>query len=231
MRHNSLPQTVLVRLLDLDQRAANAMAAADKAEAALTFARDVMGNRREIEREEFEKVQASFDSVLATAKATRQRAELERGVLKDVREWVENLNQSTKLCLVQPPPADLDLSTLQHKLEGLRSELQNLDQVVVPASDLDDKVKSYVAALQAKAAPMLRGLGQGQLLDVKWPGAIDASRLNGNGFNSTGHPLLMFAALMPDALAAVLMQSISAACPLTKTRNRKSPDRTNCGHR
>jgi hypothetical protein len=104
------------------------------------------------------------------------------------------------------------LLRLNAKLQGMRAELARLNAVTIPADDIAGKAKAYVDELKTRAAPMLRGIGNGQDLDVRWSdGSLDANSRNGSGYSSTdGNALLLFALLMPKAL---MMPSCSRPTP------------------
>ena len=216
MRSTNLPQTVAVRLLDLDERVTDLISKADKADAAVERARAIIGNKVEVGPEEFNKVRDGFPAIYAEAQAARQRADSERGILNGIRSWVANLPHETRLVAV-PTPADQDLGKLETKLQTMRAELGKLQHVVVPADDIAAKVTAYVHTLAAKAQPLLRGYGPGQQLDVRWPGGPDTNPLNGNGYsNIDGNGLMLAALLHPTALAAAIMHAVEATQPMPR---------------
>ena len=87
----------------------------------------------------------------------------------------------------------------------------------MPADDIGDKVQAYVDSLAAKAQPLLRGLGTGQQLDIRWPGGPDCNPRNGDGFSTIdGNALMLTALLQPTALQDAIMGAVQATLPMPK---------------
>jgi hypothetical protein len=119
--------------------------------------------------------------------------------------------------MVRPATDGLDLAAKQQELTALRAELRELQHVVCPANDIATRVHAYVQDLRSKAAPLLRGYGLGQTLDVRWPGGPDANRRNGSGFSDIdGNALLLFALLQPDSLHAAVLRAVAHTQPMAK---------------
>lgn len=217
MKSNSLPHPVLAKLVDLDERVAKQTAEAVKLESEVEFARRIIGNKIEVDIAEYAKVQAGFAALHASALQARQCADSMHGVLQSCKGWIEGLGASTKLHIVSAPPADLDLAVAEPKLAKLRAEFAQLRNTVPLAHDIAHKVAAYVHELGQHASPLLRGLGEGQALEVLWPGGPDSNRLNSGGFSSIdGNALYLAALLTPDALTETIMGAIADTAPMTR---------------
>jgi hypothetical protein len=223
MRLSNLSQSIAVKLLSIDERVRNLASQADKLDAAVEQARAIISNRIEVDAAKYEQVRSGFPTLHAQAQAARQRADSERGILQEgIRSWLEALPHNSKLHPVSPPSADSDLATLDAKLQGMRAELARLNAVTIPADDIAGKAKAYVDELKTRAAPMLRGVGNGQDLTVAWPdGRPDANPNNGSGYSSDANALLLFALLMPNELAETIVRAAQDTLP-TKLEKRLS---------
>src|SRR5262249_47214442 len=112
VRVNELPAAVMTKLLILDQVAGEFAATAQAAEQRLARARDIVNGKREVDVEDYQRERDGFDATFGAAKMAASYAESARKVLAHCRAWLAALPADSKLLLVQPAAADLDLAAL-----------------------------------------------------------------------------------------------------------------------
>jgi hypothetical protein len=99
----------------------------------------------------------------------------------------------------------LALGNVRTRVRKLKDQVEALNRVPVPASDVEQKIRAYVERLPM---PMISGIGAGESLTVQWPTGL--------------HALMAF--LQPDVLIERLMVEIdriaNTPCPLAQ-RERK----------
>jgi hypothetical protein len=224
MKPNQLSQPILLRLLQLDERATSLAKVADGAEHEVNFARAVMRNEATPKgaigvttlkqlQALIKAVETSFPALLEAAKTARLNADAAQRVASAVKSWVDGLPSNAKLEPLHVNVDGHDLQTVREQLRIAQTELRTLQDAPIPAPDIADRVRDYVEALQRGARPALRGIRRGDLLQIHWPSHAAASRTNLNGFDTaSANPLLMSALLFPEHLVAVLMQQIKADC-------------------
>jgi hypothetical protein len=83
----------------------------------------------------------------------------------------------------------LSLPAVRGRIKKLKSVAEALRRVPVPASDIPEKVRTYV---QDMTRPVIGGIGAGEALTVQWPTGL--------------HALMAF--LQPDVLVDRLMTEI-----------------------
>ena len=125
------------------------------------------------------------------------------------RAWLADLPPGAVLEQIIPDvEAGLSLSEVRARIKKLQSQVDALKRVPVPASDIEQKVRTYVERLPM---PIIGGIGVGEAITVQWPTGL--------------HALLAF--VEPDVLAERLMGEIdqiaNTPCPLAQ-RERKITD-------
>ena len=119
----------------------------------------------------------------------RQRP-IEADILGRCRAWLAALPPGAVLEQIIPDVEDgLSLSDVRARTKKLQNQVEALKRVPVPASDIEQKVRTYVERLPM---PTIGGIGAGELLTVQWPTGL--------------HALLAF--VEPDVLAERLMGEI-----------------------
>lgn len=225
MKPNQLSQPILLKLLQLDERAAALAKAADAAEREITFARKVMRNeatpRGAINAKSLRELQtlikqteAEFPARLDAAKKARSAADAAQRVASVCKAYIDGLPHNAKLEPVSVDVSGYDLQTVREQLRTAQTELRTLQDAPIPAPDIGDRVRDYVEALQRGARPAIRGIRNGDRLSIHWPSHAGADRrINLNGFDTaSANPLLMAALLFPEHVTARLMQQIEADC-------------------
>jgi hypothetical protein len=224
VKPQQLSQPILLRLLQLDERAAALAKAADSAEREIVFARKVMRGestpRGAINAKSLRELQtlikqteAGFAAQLDAAKRARSAADAAQRVASAVKAYIDGLPHNAKLEPLHIEVDGYDLQTVREQLRTAQHELRTLQDAPIPAPDIADRVRSYVEALQRGARPALRGVRVGDLLQIHWPSHAGANRANLNGFDTTSaNPLLLAALLFPEHLTARLMAQLEADC-------------------
>jgi hypothetical protein len=95
----------------------------------------------------------------------------------------------------------LSLPAVRAHIKKLKSTAEALRRVPLPASDIRDRVRTYV---QDMTRPVIGGIGVGEVLSVQWPTGL--------------HALMAF--LQPEVLADRIMAEINrianTPCPLAE---------------
>jgi septal ring factor EnvC (AmiA/AmiB activator) len=86
-------------------------------------------------------------------------------------------------------PDGADLATVQNRIADAEDEVTRLRAVPVPSSDIEERIREYVAAL---ARPQVSGIATGQQLQVHWPDNVIA----------------VLALLLPDQMTNALLKEI-----------------------
>ena len=118
------------------------------------------------------------------------------------RAWLAGLPPGAVLEQIIPDvEAGSSLSEVRARIKKLQSQVDALKRVPVPASDIEQKVRTYVERLPM---PIIGGIVAGEALTVQWPTGLQA--------------LLAF--VEPDVLAERLMGEIdriaNTPCPLAQ---------------
>jgi len=218
MKPRQLPQAVLSRWLDLNERVENLEQEALAAEAEVARLRSLLSSRNAnpINLGEINAAKASFDATFTAAQLKRSRASAQGKLLGSVKAWIEELPPNTRLVLVHAPIEGASLAEVRGELAALRSDLSKLRGNPPASLDVHKRIESYVSELAYAARPMVRGFHNGGTLDVRWPMDVSANRQNGNAFDhGQCNALLLFAALMPAELSDLIFKAISDAQPLS----------------
>jgi hypothetical protein len=110
--------------------------------------------------------------------------------LKNCRAFLDALPDDAVLTPVASvKPNGLDLDTVWRRIEDAEDEVKRLRAVPVPSSDIEARVREYVAAL---ARPQVSGIGTGQRLQVRWPDDVIA----------------VLALLLPDQMTNALLGEV-----------------------
>lgn len=208
MKPRQLPQGVLARWLDVEERVEALVQEAAAADAEVARLRMIMRSGVTATAEEFAAARDGFEAVHLDMQRKRARADAQGRLLAATKRWIEGLAPNTKLVLVHPAIDGQELGPVRTQLRELRAELAKLRGFPPASTDIEAKVRGYVTGLARSVLPQVRNYAAGQgPLDVKWPGdSIDVNRNIG---------LLLFAALDPAAVGELVIQSITKEQPLS----------------
>ena len=169
MKLQQAPQPVLCKLLALDQHAEALAADADDVQAKLEYARAILNGRIEDARTDLAATQLEFERLLQEPPRARARADCEQRVLSNVKLWLDQLPFNSRLEMVHTEPNGLDLDAVRGQLAAAQREIASLRSAPVAAVDIASRVERYVSALAQAGAPLVRGFGNGEQLQVWWP--------------------------------------------------------------
>jgi hypothetical protein len=207
MRPRQLPQGVLSRWLELDDRCAALQQEALDAEAEVGRLRMLMksgvGN---VTATQFEQARNSFEGVFSDAQRKRARADTQAKLLARTKAWIEAVPNGTQLAVVTPPINGADLTQVRAELKSLREQLKTLQSYPPASSDIEERIGDLVAGWARAARPEVRNYSQGQALAVLWGGDIYGPE--------RGNAVGLFAALFPAELASLVMAAIVREQPL-----------------
>lgn len=207
MKPRQLPQGVLARWLDLEERVEALVREALAADAEVARLRMIMKSGVTATAAEFAAARDGFQDVYADAQRKRARADAQSRLLATTKRWIEGLAPNTKLVLVHPAINGHDLAPVRAELGQLRADLAKLRGYPPASTDIEARVRGYVTALARQALPAVRGYAAGQALDVRWPGdSVDVNKNTG---------LLLLAALDPGELGELVIKSIMREQPLS----------------
>lgn len=218
MKLQQLPQPVLVRLLDFEERVQTVEHDAHAAEQHLAeLRRQLSPGVTDVSAEQVEQARDSLESVFTAAKSKHSNAVAQAALLAATKHWIEGLPFNTKLVLQHPAINGVNLDHTRAELAALREQRRQLQGNPPAGSDIARRVDDWVGNMRRAAQPFTRGFAQGQTLDVRWPAHLMADRRNGDGFlQDAVNPLLLLAALFPAELAELILRSITVAQPLSQ---------------
>jgi hypothetical protein len=149
-----------------------------------------------------EKLRIDLERALEEQKMLQRQRPIEADILGRCRAWLAALPPGTVLEQIIPNVEDgLALGDVRTRIRKLKDQVEALKRVPVPASDIEQKVRTYVERLPM---PIIGGIGVGESLTVQWPSGL--------------HVLMAF--LQPDVLVERLMAEIDriadTPCPLAE---------------
>jgi hypothetical protein len=212
MKLDRLPRDVLIKLMQLDQRAEEAAKLADEAEQRLSEARDLLNGRREDPRVNITALRAQFDTILADATDARRNATALHSALSRIKLWVAQLADGSALEIVKPARLNgATLSSTRARRTEIESEIAAIEAAPEPPSR--ESLDAYVARLARRGQPEFRN-GK-----VYWPQHESATNRNQltDFASDAANALLLEAWLRPEQFAARLydtrVQECRKACP------------------
>src|SRR5262245_28859858 len=118
MKPRQLPQAVLSRWLDLNERVENLERDASAAEAEVARLRALLSSRNANPANlgEINAAKASFDATFTASQIKRSRASAQGKLLGSVKQWIEELPSNTKLVLVHAPIEGAELGQVRGEL-------------------------------------------------------------------------------------------------------------------
>ena len=186
----------------LSDACATATIRADELTAQIADLRDRLNGRVVRPGDHPEKLRIELEQRLEEQKALQRQRPIEADMLGRCRAWLADLPPGAVLEQIIPDgEAGLSLSEVRARIKKLQNQVDALKRVPVPASDIEQKVRTYVERLPM---PTIGGIGAGEALTVQWPTGL--------------HALMAF--LQPDLLVDRLMDAINqianTPCPLAE---------------
>ena len=194
------PHFLVTKLAVLSDAAASATLRNDELNTEIAALRDRYNGRVVRAGDHPEKLRIDIQQRLEEQKALQRQRPIEADILGRCRAWLAALPPDTMLEQIIPDAeAGLSLSDVRARIKKLRNQVEALKRVPVPASDIKQKVRTYVERLPM---PSIGGIAAGEALTVQWPTGL--------------HALLAF--VEPNVLAERLLAAIdeiaNTPCPL-----------------
>jgi hypothetical protein len=206
MELSEAPAFVATKMALLSDACATATIRADEFTAQISDLRDRLNGHVVRAGDHPEKLRIELERALEEQKMLQRQRPIEAEILGRCRAWLAALPPGTVLEQIIPDIEDgLALGDVRARVRKMKDQVEALKRVPVPASDIEQKVRTYVERLPM---PMIGGIGAGEALTVQWPTGL--------------HALMAF--LQPEALVERLMAEIyriaNTPCPLAQ-RERK----------
>ena len=188
MKRNHFPDHVQDKLDKFERVVAHLTQQVARTQDAITSARERLtgGFQRD---SEYKDMRASLDKLVADKPMFASKLDSAQYTLKNCRAFLDALPDDAVLTPVASvKPNGVDLDTVWRRIEDAEDEVKRLRAVPVPSSDIEARIREYVAAL---ARPQVSGIATGQRLQVIWPDDVIALAL-----------------LLPDQMTNALLKEI-----------------------
>jgi hypothetical protein len=153
------PAFAVVKLATLSDGCATATIRADELTAQISDLRDRLNGRVVRAGDHPEKLRIELEQRLEEQKALQRQRPIEADILGRCRAWLAALPPGTVLEQIIPDvEAGLSLSEVRAHIKKLQNQVDALNRVPVPASDVEQKVRTYVERLPM---PIIGGIGCG----------------------------------------------------------------------
>ena len=150
------PAFVAVKLAVLSDACATATMRADELTAQISDLRDRWNGRTARQGDHPEKLRIELEQRLEDQKALQRQRPIETDILGRCRAWLAALPPRAVLEQIIPDVEDgLSLSDVRARTKKLQNQVEALKRVPVPASDIEQKVRTYVERLPM---PIIAGL-------------------------------------------------------------------------
>jgi hypothetical protein len=189
VRANHIPNQVQAKLDTFERTVEHLTQQLAKTQAAIAGVRQRLSGGFQKDQE-YHDLRASLDQMVKDLPAIENKLDAARYTLTDARAFLDALPDDAVLTPVASvKPNGLDLDTVWRRIEDAEDEVKRLRAVPVPSSDIEDRIREYVAAL---ARPKVSGIATGQRLQGDWPDDVIA----------------VLALLLPEQMVEALMKEI-----------------------
>jgi hypothetical protein len=148
MNLHEAPAFAAVKLATLSDGCATATIRADELTGQISHIRDRLNGRIVREGDDPAKLRIEFDRLLAEQKALQAQRPIEADILGRCRAWLAGLPSTTVFEQIIPDVENgLSLSDVRARIKKLQNQVEALKRVPVPASDIEQKVRTYVERL------------------------------------------------------------------------------------
>ena len=146
------PAFVAVKLAVLSDACATATMRADELTAQISDLRDRWSGRTARQGDHPEKLRIELEQRLEEQKALQRQRPIEADMLGRCRAWLAGLPPGAVLEQIIPDVEDgLSLSEVRARIKKLQNQVEALKRVPVPASDIEQKVRTYVERLPCRS--------------------------------------------------------------------------------
>jgi DNA repair exonuclease SbcCD ATPase subunit len=170
MNRASLPHFVRDQLDALEQTVAQLNEKVQRTQEGIDSSRSRLEGAFKDAAEEGD-LRASLMDLIGALPVLQQKLGRAKAALLRSRQFVNELPDDAVLERIAVRANGLDRRALAAQLKAAEDELQALRAVPMPAPDIEDRIRDYVAA---QARPKLMGIGSGQSFDVVWPNDVTA---------------------------------------------------------
>jgi hypothetical protein len=189
VKRNHIPDHVQAKLDKFERTVAHLTQQVSRTQEAIDGARERLTGGFQKDSEYYD-MRATLDKLIAHKPMFASKLDSAQYTLKNCRAFLDALPDDAVLTPVASvKPNGVDLDTVWRRIEGAEDEVKRLRAVPVPSSDIEERIREFVAAL---ARPQLSGIGTGQRLQVRWPDDVIA----------------VLALLLPDQMTNALLKEI-----------------------
>ena len=189
MKRNHIPDHVQLKLDKFERTVAHLTQQVSRTQEAIDSARERLTGGFQKDSEYYD-MRATLDKLIADKPMFASKLDSAQYTLKNCRAFLDALPDDAVLTPVAPvKPNGLDLDTVWRRIEDAEDEVKRLRAVPVPSSEIEDRIREYVAAL---ARPQVSGIATGQQLQVRWPDNVIA----------------VLALLLPEQMTNALLKEI-----------------------
>jgi septal ring factor EnvC (AmiA/AmiB activator) len=189
MRANHYPSHVQTKLDAFERTVEHLTLQLLKTQDAITGARQRLSGGFQKDQE-YRDLRASLDQLVKDLPVIENKLRDAECTLTDCRAFLQALPDDAVLePIAQVKPNGAVLDTVQRRIDDLEDEIKRLRAIPTPSSDIEERVREYVAAL---ARPQVSGISTGQRLQVRWPDDVIA----------------VLALLLPDEMVNALLREV-----------------------
>jgi DNA repair exonuclease SbcCD ATPase subunit len=201
LNYRDLPAFVLAKLFDLDQQAEALAAKATEIQSAIEETRDRLNGRIRRAGDDPRALRGEFERLLSEQAALKSRLHAEMATLSRCKAFLDLLPADAKLEPATVSAEGKELAATRDRIKALSTEIDALKRAPAPSSDIEARVREYIAQL----APSVRGVGIGERLSIVWPGAQQSSEYYQS---HSCDPLALIALCFSDRLVAAAMREV-----------------------
>jgi hypothetical protein len=202
----ALPEQVWSKLKLLDAHCASLAAQLERGRSRWQQLRRERRNLKLDDTERFDALGAALQAQQADIERLERRLTSAQRTGAECRQFLHELPDGAVLTMIEPRLGDLD--SVRSAIKQVRSEIGRIEAMPIADPYLENRVWNYVTALAEKAAPRVRGIGDGERLQVLWALNDHASVVTQTGYASDqANPLLLAALLTPEAMVERIMKA------------------------
>jgi hypothetical protein len=204
MDANNVPKVVRDKLLAMEAAVEHLGEKVARTKEAINNARTRLTGKFNNDQE-YQDVYSTLKRLVKDLPIIEEKRDAAARTAEECQSWLDSLPDDTTLEVVKAKPNGADLASLKEHIRHAEDELQTLDRVPVPSSNIELHVRDYVASF---GRPKVTGV-EGSRLQVTWP-SEDA--------------ISLCALLMPDKMTEVILKGVNRAAndplPLPQRKQR-----------
>jgi hypothetical protein len=189
VKRNHIPDHVQAKLDKFERTVAHLTQQVARTQDAIASARERLTGGFQKDQEYYD-MRATLDKLVADKPMFASKLDSAQYTVKNCRAFLDALPDDAVLTPVASvKPNGVDLDTVWRRIEDAEDEVKRLRAVPVPSSDIEERIRAYVADL---ARPKVAGIAAGQRLQVSWPDDVIA----------------VLALLLPDQMVNALLREV-----------------------